>query len=127
MAYTKNKQFYDRYPELYFNNINNNEIDYNKSFISNLSKFFRFGIPSDLSIVDNICKIFSNKYYYDNNMVFKSMESVYALAYVSTIYTLHTDMTYDNFVKAYDEVCKDVIIDDYMRSVYNELQNTSFN
>jgi hypothetical protein len=126
MAYTKNRQFYDRYPELYFNNISNNEINYTKSFVFNLSKFFKFGLPSNLSVVDNICRFFSNKYYYDNNMVFKSMNSVYALAYVSIIYTAHIDMTYDNFLKVYDEICKDVIIDDYMRSVYNELQNTTF-
>ena len=126
MTYTKNKQFYDRYPELYFNNIGNNEIDYTRSFISNLCNFFKYGLPSNQLIVDNICRIFSNKYYYDNNMIFPSMNSVYALAYVSTIYNTHTDMTYDNFVRAYDEICKDVIIDTYMRSVYDELQNTSF-
>jgi hypothetical protein len=126
MAYTKNRQFYDRYPELYFNNIGNNKIDYTKSFVLNLSNFFRFGLPSNQLIVDDICRIFSNKYYYDNNMVFKNMNSVYALAYASTIYTAHTDMTYDDFIRVYDKICKDVIIDDYMRSVYSELQNTSF-
>lgn len=126
MAYTKNRQFYDRYPELYFNNISNNEIDYNKSFVYNLSQFFRYGLPSNVSIIDNICKIFSTKYYYENIMIFKSMNSIYALAYVSTIYISHTDMTYEHFIRAYDEICKDVIIEDYMRNVYNELQNTSF-
>jgi len=126
MTYTKNKQFYDKYPELYFNNISNNEINYSKSFTSNLTNFFRFGLPSDLSVVDSICKIFSNKYYCENDMIFKSMHSVYALAYTSVIYSIHKDMTYDNFLKVYDELCKDVVVDDYMYSVYSELQNTSF-
>ena len=126
MAYTKNRQFYDKYPELYFNDISNNEIDYDKSFISNLSNFFRFGLPTDLFIIDNICRIFSNKYYYENNIIFKSKKSVYGLAYVSIIYATHNNTTYNNFLKAYDEICKDIIVEDYMRIVYDELKNTSF-
>ena len=126
MAYTKNRQFYDKYPELYINNLSNIELDYNKSFLFNLIKFFKFGIPTNISIIDNICRIFSNKYF-NNNMIFKSMNSVYALAYVSVIYTTHTNITYDIFIKAYNELCKDIISDDFMKNVYIELQNISFN
>ena len=126
MDYTKNRKFYDKYPELYFNNISNNEIDYNKSFVYNLSQFFKYGLPSNVLITENICKIFAEHYYYENMMVFKSMNSVYAFAYVSTIYISHTDMTYEDFVRAYYELCKDVIIEDYMRNVYDDLNNKSF-
>jgi hypothetical protein len=47
---------------------------------------------NNILVTENICKIFAEHYYYENMIVFKSMNLIYELAEVSTIYTAHTDI-----------------------------------
>ena len=125
MDSTKTRQFCNKYPELYFHNLHNAMIDYNKSFLHNLSHYFPFGIPNDASVSGILCRKFVEAYYNENTN-FLSVDSVYGLAYSCIVCNKYTDMTFIDFIRFYDEVCKDVIREEYLKTIYDEIRNTSY-